>query len=64
MDNVSENEVLEESKTYLEKIMLSLNPKVGQECHKHYLAGVIDRLSDEGKISQENRGILYETYVF
>lgn len=61
---IEQDQALSDATTYLEKIMLGLNPNSNRECHKNYLAGVLDTLKECGKISEEIRGKLYETYCF
>lgn len=61
--NISEIKTLEETKTYLEKIMLQLDPS-NREYHGHYLAGVIDTLCEKGDITENIRGECYPIYCF
>lgn len=55
---------LEEARTEVEKIMMHLNGDVSDENHRHYLAGVIDTLSDHHIVSEDTRNVLYEEYCF
>lgn len=61
---LEQEQLLNQTITHLEKIMLTLDPKAGIENHKYYLAGVIDCLYDNDKISNEIREILYQNFCF
>lgn len=55
---------LETVKTILEKEMLYLSADQTEKEHRLYLAGLIDGFFMLGKISQENRNLLYTEYAF
>lgn len=60
----SEEQVLEQYKTKLEKIMMELPSEISKENHLVYLSGYIDALHDSDRISKDIRRILYSEYCF
>lgn len=56
------DQILENTRTLLEKIMMELNPMISIKYHRQYLGGYIDCLNETGQINHEIREILYLEY--